>query len=330
MKLARVNLEAEVWGDPRFPHLERLLGYPPCSGHLAIARMAKVWGWQVEHYTPDAPCFHVPEEVIEMALEVEGERAVAALVRANLAELTPDGVRVRGSSHEATGWLYRVRARSADAVAAKRAKAAQKRNATYNPQPQVHHGSTTGQPQVNPLSSLLSDQIRDLSLVDRAREAGPTDTDPEPQPEPEKADPRPEAPPALAPLARLVTLAARLLNDARSELDPAARPVVADMGDEMAAAACLRPLPEHQREPAVRHGVAAIAAAVRVGREPMDALRPGELFGPRSWKRWQAATTDRIERAARGRDGPAGRQSPARGQAIAQPDLPRTDGDVTL
>ena len=304
MKLARVNLEAEVWGDPRFPHLERLLGYPSCSGHLAIARMAKVWGWQVEHYTPDAPCFHVPEEVIEMALEVEGERAVAALVRANLAELTPDGVRVRGSSHEATGWLYRIRSKSAAAVDAKRAKAAEKRKAADVPQPQVHHGSTPGEPQVNPLGSLLS--APEISSRDRAREADPG-------------------------LAELVDHAVDTLNAQRQAVEPGCKPI-AEFGDQPGRTkllAILRGLPADQRRGALDHALTVLGAEARLKRT-VGILRLGMLAGDASWPRAQAETVASLERAARGRDGPAGRQSPARGQAIAQPDLPRTDGDVTL
>ena len=52
-------------------------------------------------------------------------------------------------------------------------------------------------------------------------------------------------------------------------------------------------------------------------------LRLGMLAGDASWPRAQAETVASLERAARGRDGPAGRQ-PARGQApvsrVAAPD----------
>lgn len=295
MKLARVNLEAEVWGDPRFPHLERLLGYPPCSGHLAIARMAMIWGWQVEHYTPEAPCFHAPEEVIEMALEVDGARAISALVRARLAEETPEGIRMKGACHESTGWLWRIRQRSAAGVDAKKEKASAKRKAADVPQPAVDPRSTQGEPQVNPLSSGLSAQgseIPDLSLGSRA-------IPPAPPPEPR----------TFAPLAPLVALAVELLNAARLELDPHARPIAADPGDEMALARHVRGMSPADAEAAVRHGIAAIASAVRDGREPMDKLRPGELLGPRSWLRWQAATLA----PTRARGDPAARP-PARGK----------------
>jgi hypothetical protein len=162
VKIARVNLEACVWGDGRFPHLERLLGYPPCRGHLAIARMAIIWGWQVEHYTPDAPCFHAPDEVVEMALEVASSVAVPALIRSRLGEETPEGLRMKGSSHEATGWLWRIRQKSAAGVEAKKAKRDHSNgNADNDSKPVVDPGLTTsephGSPQVNPLSSLLFD-----------------------------------------------------------------------------------------------------------------------------------------------------------------------------
>lgn len=118
------------------------------------------------------------------------------------------------------------------------------------------------------------------------------------------ATPAPE-PRAFAPLAPLVALAVELLNAARAELDPNARPIAADQGDEMALAHHVRGMSPADAEAAVRHGVAAIAAAVRDGREPMDKLRPGELLGPKSWRRWQAATLA----PARARGDPSARRT---------------------
>lgn len=109
-----------------------------------------------------------------------------------------------------------------------------------------------------------------------------------------------------------MTLAVELLNAARAEVDPASQPVDADQGDEMAAAGHLRAVPEGRREAAIRHGVAAITASVRAGVDTVGALRPGELFGPRSWRKWQAAP---LEVTRRGRAGPAGRQPTPTGQA---------------
>ena len=159
MKLARVNLEAESFADPRFALLERLLGLPAiCGGKLGLARCAVIWSWQTEHYTPEEPCFVVPEWVIEMALEGDGAVAIAALVRARLAEETPDGLRMKGSDHERTGWLWRLRQKSAAGVEAKRQKAAGNRKADNISQPVVGPGLTRGGPEVNPLGSLLSVQ----------------------------------------------------------------------------------------------------------------------------------------------------------------------------
>lgn len=176
MELARVNLEAGVWGDQRFAHLERLLGYPAtCRGHLAIARMAMVWGWQVEHYTPDAPCFIVAEAILEMALEVDGSVAAAALVRCGLGEATPDGLRIRGSSHERTGWLWRIRQRSEAGVEARKQRRSDRQsgNDADTSRPMVNLGSTVGtqegKPYVDPLSSLFSGSEDPDVSVERAR-----------------------------------------------------------------------------------------------------------------------------------------------------------------
>lgn len=128
------------------------------------------------------------------------------------------------------------------------------------------------------------------------------------------------------PITPLVTLAVELLNAARLELDPTAQPIDADQGDEMAAAGHLRTLPEDRRESAIRHGVAAMAASVKAGRDTVGILRPGELFGPRSWRKWQAAPT---ESTPRGRDGPAGKPR-ALGQAHVSPTAVHVDGDQAL
>jgi hypothetical protein len=328
LKLARVNLESCVWGDGRFPHLERLLGYPPCRGHLAIARMAMIWGWQVEHYTPEAPCFHVPEEVIEMALEVEGPRAIAALVRANLAEETPDGIRMKGSSHEATGWLWRIRQRSHAGVEAKQQKATAKRKARDTSPPQVDPGFTVGEPQQNPLSSLLSD-LPDLSLSGGAQgSAGRTDQRPEPTEPLTSGGPPPGQP--LGPMRPLVALAVQLLNAARVSIAPNARELPAsDPAGEHGLVGHLRHLPEAEREPAIRHGVAALAAAVRSGEQSLSALRLGELAGPKSWVRWQAAdAADFQPREARGRAAPPGRAPPqARGSSAGRALVARLEAE---
>lgn len=175
MKFARVNLEPESFGDPRFAHLARLLGMPGGDGHFALIKVALIWSWQTEHYTPDAPCFHVPEDVVEMALGVDGAAARAALVRSRLAEETPDGLRMRGSSHDRTGWLWRIRNKSQAGGHAKAESA--KRKKANESLPGAEHGHASGMPGETPLSSLLS-VPEDLSHPAGAREPEP----PTPQP----------------------------------------------------------------------------------------------------------------------------------------------------
>lgn len=166
-------------------------------------------------------------------------------------------------------------------------------------EPTLVHQGTGNREQGSPLS------------LGRAREAaGPADQLPDPMPRgtlPAEPPVR-TAPPTFAPLARYAVLAVELLNAERAAIDPEARPLPpADQALEVAIAAHVRSLPEAEREPAIRHGVAMLGLAVRAGVEPMGALRPGELCGPRSWGKWQAATPDDFQpRAARGRAAPPG------------------------
>jgi hypothetical protein len=328
LKLARVNLESCVWGDGRFPHLERLLGYPPCRGHLAIARMAMIWGWQVEHYTPEAPCFHVPEEVIEMALEVEGPRAIAALVRANLAEETPDGIRMKGSSHEATGWLWRIRQRSHAGVEAKQQKATAKRKARDTSPPQVDPGFTVGEPQQNPLSSLLSD-LPDLSLSGGAQgPAGPSAGVTEPDEPLTRATSRPVG-------RTLAERACDRLNARRRELDPTAEPVdpFSDPENARALFEHLRRIPEADRERKLDLALDVMLATGESEGKPVGFYRLGMLAGPRSFPQWVAGSVESIrradeERANRGRAAPPGRAPPqARGSSAGRALVARLEAE---
>lgn len=170
MKHAAVRLEADSFADDRFPHLARLLGFPGGDGDFALIKVSRIWSWQTMNYTPEAPCFVVPLKVIERHL---GEGGAAALVRADLAEEHPDGLRMRGSSHERTGWLYRAREKGKRGgeesgrtrrVQPKSDKPRKQRNKN---EAVVQPGLTTGEAQVNlagsaqvnPLSSSLSSQI---------------------------------------------------------------------------------------------------------------------------------------------------------------------------
>jgi hypothetical protein len=132
----------------------------------------------------------------------------------------------------------------------------------------------------------------------------------------------PVAPQPFAPMVKYLTLAVEMLNAARASIDPNARPIAADMGDEMALAAHMRPIPEADREAAIRHGVAVIAEAVKAGRVTMDALRIGELAGPKSWRKWQAATVHSIRASVSGRDGPGGRRFANDRQIAPMPSAP--------
>jgi hypothetical protein len=156
VKMPPVRIEGEAWGDPKFPHLARLLGLP--DGPCAIIKVAIIWAWQTENYTPEAPCFVVSAWVIEMAL---GEAGPAAMVRAGLAEERPDGYFIVGSNDERTGWLYRSRSKGTKggkaSAAAKRERKPRNKSST-----RVEPGLSTGSAQVDPLLSSLSSPVLPL------------------------------------------------------------------------------------------------------------------------------------------------------------------------
>lgn len=315
MKLARVNLEPESFGDPRFAHLARLLGMPGGDGHFALIKVALIWSWQTEHYTPESPCFHVPEDVVEMALGVDGAAARAALVRARLAEETPDGLRMRGSSHERTGWLWRIRARAeagghAKSVAAKRKKA----NESL---PQADTGHAQGVPQETPLSSSLSVPEEYLSPA-RAGDSGqdrgalpdalateppaPIASSPVQAPPPLEAVAEPRHPS----LAQLHDRAIDMLNEARRRIDPSApplSPVQGQPGRDLLDH--LRPIPADRRLAELERAIAVMAATLEADGSPVGDYRMAMLSGPRAWERWLAGTVEaaRAPRPARGRAG---------------------------
>ncbi len=239
-----------------------------------------------------AAVIRMPLEVVAPALEeLTADGCLIVTPRGYLLRnyLEAQNAKMAGSQRQAE---YKARERAKEALNGNEAHAEVTRGDTRSRE------VTAGDAEV----TLRRDEQSRPSLSPLARDPSP------PAPAP-AAEPSP-----FAPIARHVTLAVGLLNAARLELDPAAQPVDADQGDEMAAAAHLRALPEDRREAAIRHGVAAIAAAVKAGRETLGALRPGELFGPRSWRKWQAAPT---VITARGRDGPGGGSRPARGLAAA-------------
>lgn len=304
MSAPPIRIESKAWTDTRYTTLALELGLDASESDTALIRCAAIWRWQTEHFTDDAPTYSVVPAVVNGALKsLDGARA---LVAADLAELDPDGrLRIRGGRDDKgksrIDWLYRERERNR-AKGEKRHRDADRtagRFATSRApaahQPDVGTPPAGDQPATSSLvSDLRSPDVPDLSFSRVARDPSP---------------PAPVPPPvaAFATASVHVALAVELLNAARLEIDPAARPIDFDQGDEMALVGHLRGIPEDKREASIRHGVAAIAAAVKSGAATIGALRPGELVGPRSWRKWQAET---VEPSARGRAAPPGRAPP--------------------
>jgi hypothetical protein len=97
------RIEALAWGDLRFATLARLCGLGDADH--ALIKCAKIWSWQTDHYTPEAPTYVVSVDLVEAVLGTDGG---AHLVRARLAEETPDGLRMRGSKGRIE-WLWKLR-----------------------------------------------------------------------------------------------------------------------------------------------------------------------------------------------------------------------------
>lgn len=330
MKLARVNLEPESFGDPRFAHLARLLALPGGDGHFALIKVALIWSWQTEYYTPDTPCFHVPEDVVEMALGVDGAAGCAALVRARLAEETPEGLRMRGSSHERTGWLWRIRAKAEAGGHAKAENAKRKRANESLPGADAKHA--TGMPQETPLSSLLS-VPEDPDLSHRAREAGPV-TDATASSDADIPGRPSELPPARGQdsILALVTEAAAALNAERARLDASAPPIDDSTAGAVTQRLMATPIADRRRK--LMHAVACVVARAKATRS-IEPLRWSTFGSEQAWAYVVDASVAEYARSGQrpghgARDSPAGRQSPTRGQAPAIVSSHRPDGEIPL
>jgi hypothetical protein len=100
---APVRIDASAWGDLRFATLARLCGF--ADAEHALIKVAKIWSWQTEHYTDEAPTYEVDLDTIESAL---GEGSAINLIRARLAEEGPLGFRIKGSKGRIE-WLWKSR-----------------------------------------------------------------------------------------------------------------------------------------------------------------------------------------------------------------------------
>lgn len=167
---APVRIEACAWGDLRFATLARLCGF--ADAEHALIKVSKIWSWQTEHYTPDAPTYVVDAEIIESAL---GELGAERMVRARLAEATPDGFRIKGSEGRIE-WLFKSRRASAAGGEATRRKHANKgrpdglapAQAEATPHAEPRTGLTPGA-----LSLSLSPDRSDSETHTRVRERHP-------------------------------------------------------------------------------------------------------------------------------------------------------------
>ena len=99
--MSRVNVDAEVWGDPRFEVLARLAGYR--NRHEAIGRMAAVW---LQNTMRGSHVLSV--ELLSSLLDVPVDDVVHVLESAELGERVHTGVRVRGCDGRTDWYQARV------------------------------------------------------------------------------------------------------------------------------------------------------------------------------------------------------------------------------
>lgn len=107
--IANVTVLTKAWTDLRFITLGRVLGITTGD---ALSRCMKLWGWQAANYSPERPTYVVDADTIESAFGVvpNATGVAEALVRARLAEETPDGFRIRGTRDDRgrsrIEWMY--------------------------------------------------------------------------------------------------------------------------------------------------------------------------------------------------------------------------------
>lgn len=111
-----VRIDAEAWGDLRFATLARIMGF--ADRDHALIKVARIWSWQTEHYSPETTTYVIDRDIVESAL---GDGGVAALVRSRLAEELPEGVRMKGTEGRIE-WYWKLRQKSAKGGEATRAK----------------------------------------------------------------------------------------------------------------------------------------------------------------------------------------------------------------
>lgn len=111
--MANVTATDRMKDDPRFDTAGVLMGV---DGDLVRFRMIRLWSWQTEHYTPEAPTYVVSR----VALIGVFKRADApeALVAADLVEECPDGFYIRGTEG-VIEWLWKKKAAGAKGYAEK-------------------------------------------------------------------------------------------------------------------------------------------------------------------------------------------------------------------
>jgi len=277
---APVRIEAEAWGDLRFATLARLMGFADLDH--ALIKVSRIWSWQTEHYTPEAPTYWVDPELVDSALGAGGG---AALVRSRLAEEGPGGLRPRGTKGRIE-WLHQRRLASAKGGEATRRKHDHKDGPG---------GLAGGGPELGPKPGPLT-----LALTPEDQSLSPARAIP-PSPEPElRGD---------AALRQRQEIRAAIWGELEAErasvaaeLGIAAQPLMAfDPGEEALAMRLLRARDQGELgliASQARHAIAVLAAEARVARS-VEWMTGSVFDSDRSWRRAIGKTLEDASRGAR-------------------------------
>lgn len=101
--MANVTATDKFRDDPRFDTAGVILGV---DGDLVRMKMIRLWSWQTEHYTDDAPTYVVDRVTIVGMFKLTG--APDALVDVGLAEPRDGGFYIKGTEGEIE-WLWNIR-----------------------------------------------------------------------------------------------------------------------------------------------------------------------------------------------------------------------------
>jgi hypothetical protein len=172
--MAAVTAADEFFDDPDFDHLGVILGI---DGDLVRMKMMRLWRWQTEHFTGDAPTYVVTRGNLVARFGIRGPEA---MIEAGLADERPDGFYIRGSQGRIEWlWLKRKAGKKGGdkraEVAAAGDRASDGRFGSGG-QPSTSQAPAKQVPSTSQAATTLVTSIRDQGSGIRDNPEDPTDT----------------------------------------------------------------------------------------------------------------------------------------------------------